>query len=75
MSPSGAAAETEIASIAFHSLAQAPASQVIFSNVSGSLDAGTLILAAATTLVNAPEKGIAVDASMLEEARSALGQG
>jgi hypothetical protein len=29
MSPSGAAAETEFASIAFHSLAQVPASQVI----------------------------------------------
>lgn len=69
------AIKAEIATTAFRELLQLPANRVILSNATGSIDVGTLTQAAASTLVEASEKGVAVDAADVMAARSVLGQG
>lgn len=69
------AIKAEIAIAAFRSLLQLPANQIIFSNATGSIDAGSLTRAAANTLVEISGKGVAVDAADVIAARSVLEQG
>lgn len=68
------AIEVDIASIALEALRQLPESQIIFSNATGALGAGDLIIAAANVIAHAPEKGVPVDEAIFSMARSILGQ-
>lgn len=67
------AIEVAIATVAFSSLQQLSGDQVIFSDDTGSLTARVLIVAAATVLVHAPEKGIPVDDAVIATAKSVVG--
>lgn len=68
------AIEVDIASTALGALRQIPDDQIIFSNVTGSVTAADLRIAAAQVIVHAPEKGVPVDESTLSAARSVVGQ-
>lgn len=69
------AIEAEIATLALGSLQRLSGDWVIFGNDMGAGDvtAGQLVLAAASVIVQAPEKGIPVDESVLAAARSIVG--
>jgi hypothetical protein len=67
------AIEAAIATVAFSSLQQLSGDQIIFSDDTGSLTARVLIVAAATVLVHAPEKGIPVDDAVIATAKSVIG--
>ncbi len=65
--------EAEIATVAFVSLLQLPAGQVIFASATESVTAAHLSYVAANVLIHAPEKGIPVDDVVLAAAKSAYG--
>lgn len=66
--------EAEITTIALASLQRLASDWTIFGDTTGSLTAGDLARAAANVLVQAPEKGILVDESVMADARNILRQ-
>jgi len=66
--------EVEIASTALGALRQLPEDQIIFSNATGAMGSGDLIIAAANVIIHAPEKGVPVDEATLATARGILGR-
>lgn len=67
------AIEIEIATVAFNSLQQLPDGQIIFANATESVTVGDLTHIAANMLVQAPEKGVLVDQSVMAAAKSVVG--
>lgn len=73
MSNSPSAIEAEIATVALGSLQRLSGDQIIFGDATGSVTAGDFTIAAARVLVQAPEKGVSVDESVMAAAKRIVG--
>jgi hypothetical protein len=67
------AVEAEIATVTLGSLQRLQGDWIIFGDTTGSVTAGDFTIAAARMLVQAPEKGVPVDESVLAAAKSIVG--